>query len=78
MVNRVKVMSEDEIKRLEKRRAAEDEYCRKIYMCCYLALCTLGTVYLIVMLILIFVHLYEREGNPEPNDLLLDNGSLIQ
>jgi hypothetical protein len=76
MVNRVKVMSEDEIKRHEKRRAAEDEYCRKIYMCCCLALCTLGTVYLIVMLI--FVYLYEREGNPEPNDLLLDNGSLIQ
>ena len=78
MVRKVQVMSEEELARYNKQRADEDECCHKIYMSCCLALCILGTVYLIVMLILITIHLYESDDNLDSNDLVLDSGSQIQ
>jgi len=78
MVHRVQVMTEEEIKRHEKRRADEDECCRKIYTFCCLVLCILAFVYLIVLTILVMVHYNELDDNLGANDLLPDNGSQSQ
>ena len=77
MVHRVQVMTPEEIKRHEKRRADEDEYCRKIYTFCCLVLCILTFVYLIVLTILVMVH-YNELDDRKTNDLLPDNDSQSQ
>jgi hypothetical protein len=77
MVHRVQVMTPEEIKRHEKRRVDEDEYCRKIYTFCCLVLCILTFVYLIVLTILVMVH-YNELDDRKTNDLLPDNDSQSQ
>ena len=71
MVRQLQVLSKEEVKMIKERREEEDECCHKIYMFCCFTLCMLGTVYFIVMSIVIIIHLYE----PESSDLLLDSGS---
>ena len=53
------------------QRQEEEECCHKIYMLCCFILCILGTVYFIVMSVLIMINLYETESI----DLVLDSGS---
>ena len=74
MVRQLQVLSKEEVKMIKERREEEDECCHKIYMFCCFTLCMLGTVYFIVMSIVIIIHLYE----PESSDLLLDSGSQTQ
>jgi hypothetical protein len=70
----VQVLSKEEVQMIKVKREEEDECCHKIYMFSCFILCMLGTVYFIVMSIVIIIHLYE----PESSDLLLDSGSQNQ
>ena len=67
----VQVLSKEEVQMIKVKREEEDECCHKMYMFICFILCMLGTVYFIVMSIVIIIHLYE----PESSDLLLDSGS---
>ena len=76
---RVQVISESEILRIEKIRRDEDECCMKIKLCCCLSVCISGTIYLIVMIIVIYVHMVNLESledsirfRHESNDTLGD------
>ena len=74
MTRQVQVLSKEEVQMIKERKEEEEECCHKIYMFCCFILCILGTVYFIVMSVLIMVNLYEKEYN----DLILDNGSQSQ
>jgi len=78
MVRQVQVLSKEEVQMIKVKREEEDECCHKIYMFCCFILCMLGTVYFIVMSVIIMIHLYEIDDNTGTNDLLLDSGSQIQ
>ena len=71
MVRQLQVLSKEEVQMIKGRREEEEECCHKIYMFCCFILCILGTVYFIVMSVLIMVNLYETESI----DLVLDSGS---
>jgi len=71
MVRQLQVLSKEEVQMIKVKREEEEECCHKIYMFCCFILCILGTVYFIVMSIVILVHLYETESI----DLVLDSGS---
>ena len=73
----IRVLSKEEVKMIKERREEEEECCHKMYMFCCFILCILGTVYFIVMSVLIMVHLSDKDSN-DSNDLLLDNGSQNQ
>jgi len=74
MTRQVQVLSKEEVQMIKERREEEDECCHKIYMFSCFTLCMLGTVYFIVMSIVIIIHLHENDSN----DLILDNGSQSQ
>ena len=75
MTRQVQVLSKEEVQMIQIQREEEAECCHEIYMFCCFILCILGTVYFIVMSILIMVHLYETDDNIGSNDLILDSGS---
>ena len=59
---RIQVISEKEILRRKQIRRDEDEYCMKFKLCCCLSVCISGTVYLIVMIIVIYIHMVNLES----------------
>ena len=74
MTRQVQVLSKEEVQMINSHREEEEECCHKIYMFGCFTLCILGTIYFIVMSIVIMIHLHESDSN----DLLLDSGSQSQ
>ena len=70
----VQVLSKEEVQMIKVKREEEAECCHKMYMFCCFILCILGTVYFIVMSVLIMVNLSDKDSS----DMLLDSGSQSQ
>ena len=74
MTRQVQVLSKEEVQMIKKQREEEDEFCHRVCMFCCFILCILGTVYFIVMSVLIMAHLSDKDSS----DMLLDSGSQSQ